>query len=78
MLVCGQHRTIIGEKEPEDVSTVANATLLEIQALISLFLIGERFFDGHWGNRIENGHVRRLLERLEKIGKDMRDTETTQ
>jgi hypothetical protein len=28
---------------------------------------GERFSEGHWGAMIEQGHVRRLLERLVEI-----------
>jgi len=28
---------------------------------------GERFGDGDWGAMIEDGHVRRLLERLAEI-----------
>ncbi len=58
-----------------DPATIANATMLEIQALMTFFLQGEKFCDGFWGGCIEDGHVRRLLERLSEIEKEMQDLE---
>lgn len=72
------YRSVIGCGEHYDESSVANASVLEIQAWISLFLIGERFCDGYWGARIEDGSVRLLLERLEEIAQEIQDTKATQ
>ena len=38
-----------------------------IKSVLTFFVRGERFCDGHWGSMIEAGHVRRLLERLAKL-----------
>ena len=36
-------------------STLPNATMPEIQALMTFFLQGEKFCGGFWGNMIETG-----------------------
>ena len=51
----------------EDRDRVRRATLPEIKTMLTYCVRGERFCDGHWGAMIEQGHVRRLLERLEEI-----------
>ena len=38
-----------------------------IKSVLTFFVRGERFSDGHWGSMIESGHVRRLLERLGEL-----------
>ena len=35
--------------------------------MLTYFVRGERFCDGHWGRLIEGGHVRRILERLAEL-----------
>jgi hypothetical protein len=51
----------------EDYDVVKNATLSQIKIMITYCVRGERFCDGLWGGVIENGDVRRLLERLAEI-----------
>ena len=48
----------------EDCEAVKNATLSEIQTMLTYCVRGERFCDGHWGAMIECGHIRRILKRL--------------
>ena len=50
-----------------DETAVANADLDTIKTLLTFCVRGERFCDGHWGAMIEEGHVRRLLERLVQL-----------
>ncbi len=50
-----------------DEAAVACATVPEIRRLLTLVVRGERFCDGWWSSMIEEGHVRRLLERLTEI-----------
>jgi len=51
----------------EDESFVRRASLDEIRTMLTYCVRGERFSEGHWGAMIEQGHVRRLLERLAEI-----------
>lgn len=51
-----------------DEAAVARATIPEIRRLLTLVVRGERFCDGWWSSMIQEGHVRRLLERLAGIG----------
>lgn len=51
----------------EDERRVRTATLDEIKTMLTFCVRGERFSDGHWGQMIEKGHVRRLLERLKAL-----------
>jgi hypothetical protein len=46
---------------------VKTASLAEIRTMLTFCLRGERFSDGHWAQMIEEGHIRRLLERLDEI-----------
>lgn len=55
----------------ENEERVRNASLDEIRIMLTWCVRGERFCDGHWGNVIENGHIRRLLERLVQIRAEM-------
>lgn len=50
-----------------DETAVARATIPEIRRLLALVVRGERFCDGWWASMIEEGYVRRLLERLADI-----------
>lgn len=43
------------------------ASLPQIKVMLTFCVRGERFSDGHWGTMIEEGHIRRLLERLNEI-----------
>lgn len=51
----------------EDQVLVRRASLDQIKTMLTYCVRGERFCDGHWGAMIEQGHVRRLLERLAEI-----------
>jgi len=51
-----------------DKERIRNASLDEVRAMLTFCVRGERFCDGHWGQMIEEGHIRRLLERLIEIG----------
>ena len=54
----------------DDEDAVKVADLDQIKAMLTFCVRGERFFTGHWGAVIENGYIRRLLERLEEIGRN--------
>ena len=62
--------------DPYDPAIIANATMPEIQALMTFFLRGERLCDGFWDSMIKTGFVRQLLECLSKIEKEMQNLES--
>jgi hypothetical protein len=47
---------------------VESASLEQIKTMLTYCTRGERFADGHWAEMIEEGHIRRLLVRLEQLG----------
>jgi hypothetical protein len=51
----------------EDRALVRQASLAQVRTMLTYCVRGERFCDGHWGAMIEQGHVRRLLERLAEL-----------
>ena len=48
----------------KDESRVRTATLDQIRTMLTFCVRGERLSEGHWGEMIEKGYIRRLLERL--------------
>ena len=50
-----------------DEAAVRRAAIPEIRQMLTLVVRGERFCDGWWASLIDDGHVRRLLERLVEI-----------
>jgi Family of unknown function (DUF6508) len=52
--------------ESDDVLNTAD--LAQIKTMLTYCVRGERFCDGHWGAMIEDGYVRRLLQRLAELG----------
>lgn len=50
-----------------DEDLIKRASLSQIQTMLTFCVRGERFSDGHWGEMIEKGYIRRLLERLNQI-----------
>ena len=50
-----------------DENLIKAASLPQIKTMLTFCLRGERFSDGHWGAMIEQGYIRRLLERLNEI-----------
>lgn len=51
----------------KDENFVKTASLSQIKTMLTFCVRGERFSDGHWGEMIEKGYIRRLLERLNEI-----------
>ena len=50
-----------------DENKVKTASLEQIKTMLTFCIRGERFSDGHWGEMIEKGYIRRILERLNEI-----------
>ena len=50
-----------------DENLIKNASLSQIKTMLTFCLRGERFSDGHWAQMIEEGYIRKLLERLNEI-----------
>ena len=50
---------------------IRQATLPQVRAMITYFVRGERFSDGHWDHMIEGGYVRRILERLAELKEEV-------
>jgi hypothetical protein len=46
---------------------VERASLPELRSMLTFCARGERFADGHRAEMIEDGHIRRLLMRLEQL-----------
>ena len=51
----------------KDENAIKTASLSQIQTMLTFCIRGERFSDGHWAQMIEEGYIRRLLERLNVI-----------
>jgi hypothetical protein len=51
----------------EDDNLIMNANLAQIKTMLTYCVRGERFCDGHWGAMIEEGYIRRILQRLEVL-----------
>jgi len=51
----------------KDENLIKTASLSQIKTMLTFCVRGERFSDGHWGQMIEKGYIRRLLERLNEI-----------
>jgi hypothetical protein len=51
----------------QDENAVRRASLEQIKSMLTFCVRGERFSDGHWGEMIEQGYIRRILERLIEI-----------
>ena len=50
-----------------DENLIKTASLSQIKTMLTFCVRGERFSDGHWGEMIEKGYIRQLLERLNEI-----------
>jgi hypothetical protein len=50
-----------------DQDHIKTASLSQIKTMLTFCVRGERFSDGHWAEMIEEGYIRRLLERLNEI-----------
>jgi hypothetical protein len=56
----------------KDAARLKTASLHEIKSMLTFCVRGERFSDGHWGEMIEKGYIRRILERLNEIKSEMK------
>ena len=56
----------------KDENFIKTATLSQIKSMLTFCVRGERFSDGHWEQMIKEGHIRRLLERLNVIKSELR------
>ncbi len=54
-----------------DDAIIQSAGLEQIKTMLTFFVRGERFSDGHWGHLLENGRIQSLLHRLEILRKEM-------
>jgi hypothetical protein len=52
----------------KDDQVIASADVSKIKSMLTFVVRGERFSDGHWGEMITQGYVRKLLERLGELG----------
>ena len=43
---------------------VATATLPQLRTMVTYFVRGEKFCDGHWAGMFRDGHVERLIKRM--------------
>ena len=57
----------------KDETFIKTASLSQIKTMLTFCLRGERFSDGHWAEMIEEGYIRRLLERLNEIKSELQN-----
>jgi len=55
----------------QDENLIKTASLSQIKTMLTFCVRGERFSDGHWAQMIEEGYIRRLLERLNQIKSEL-------
>jgi hypothetical protein len=55
-----------------DERALTTVSLEQIKSMLTFCVRGERFSDGHWGEMIEQGYIRRLLERLNEIKRELK------
>jgi Family of unknown function (DUF6508) len=55
----------------KDENVIKTASLSQIKTMLTFCVRGERFSDGHWAQMIEQGYIRRLLERLNQIRSEL-------
>ena len=55
----------------KDESLIRTASIVQIRSMLTFCVRGERFSDGHWEQMIQEGHIRRLLERLNVIKSEL-------
>jgi hypothetical protein len=53
-----------------DEGFINSAGFPEIKKMLTFCVRGERFSDGHWAEMIENGSIRRILERINELSAD--------
>jgi len=51
----------------DNVEEIRSASIAAIRTMLTYCVCGERFCEGHWGDMIESGKIRAILERLGAI-----------
>lgn len=67
---CCCDREYVNKKAIEmlhDHELIKHASIDQIKTMLTYCTRGERFCSGHWSSMIEQGHIRRLFERLQVI-----------
>ena len=57
----------------ESQNFIQSASLKEVKSMLTFCVRGERFCDGHWGEMIANGTIRKILERLITLAAERND-----
>ena len=55
----------------KDEQAVKTASLDQVKSMLTFCVRGERFSDGHWAHMIQQGYIRRILERLNEIKSEL-------
>lgn len=50
-----------------DDQLIESASLAQIKTMLTFCVRGERFSDGHWAEMIENGNIRKILQRIAEL-----------
>lgn len=56
-----------------DDAFIQSASLEQVKTMLTFFVRGERFSDGHWGNLLENGRIQALLNRLQTLRQEYQE-----
>jgi hypothetical protein len=56
-----------------DDAFIQSASLEQVKTMLTYFVRGERFSDGHWGSLLVNGRIQTLLHRLQAIRQEYQD-----
>jgi hypothetical protein len=59
-----KYQNNLAEQMLNNEDAIKTADLAQIKTMLTYCVRGERFCTGHWSAAIENGQVRRLLQRL--------------
>jgi len=69
---CDYHYSVGDAREMiRNEELIKNANIAQIKTMLTYCVRGERFCEGHWDAMIREGHIRRLLERLSTILKEI-------
>lgn len=60
-----------GDRLVSEPGAIEQASLEQLCSLVTYYVRGERFCDGHWGSMIAKGYVKRLLLRLAQLREAM-------
>jgi hypothetical protein len=67
-----QYRPEEAARMLKDEEFVKSASLSQVKTMLTFCVRGERFSDGHWAEMIENGYIRKILERINELSTDAR------